>query len=203
MAVGAPQGLSLTVTDGIVSAVRVNDGRRLLQLSAPISPGSSGGAVINEQGEVIGVVKGQLTKGQNLNFAVPAADVVKLLAKYRAQPDTGAPIRSDEDIQLASGLAVRATAAYEAGRYDEAIRLWEQLRGTGIAPFDVSASIAEASYKHGLRTQNCSAIDTSYRLLTQLPQSPAWDPAPVPQEHRLYEVLINRVFRERLSLLDC
>lgn len=71
VAVGNPQGLANSVSDGIVSALRQKDGLRLLQITAPISPGSSGGALLNDGAEVIGVTKGHY-EGQNLNFAVPA-----------------------------------------------------------------------------------------------------------------------------------
>jgi TPR repeat protein len=55
------------------------EGRELIQISAPISPGSSGGPVLTANGEVIGVAVGTLKSGQNLNFAVPASVLWKLL----------------------------------------------------------------------------------------------------------------------------
>lgn len=68
--VGAPLGLEATVSDGLISAVRVVDGIRLIQLSAPASPGSSGGPVLNQAGRVVGmIVRG--VRGENLNFALP------------------------------------------------------------------------------------------------------------------------------------
>lgn len=67
VAVGSPLGLQNTVSEGIVSALR----NGVLQISAPISPGSSGGAVFDEYGKVIGVSAAQMVTGQNLNFAIP------------------------------------------------------------------------------------------------------------------------------------
>ncbi|MDP9348384.1 MAG: serine protease, partial [Gemmatimonadota bacterium] len=55
LAIGSPRGLTHTVSDGLVSAMREMDGRRWIQISAPISEGSSGGPVLNRKGEVVGV----------------------------------------------------------------------------------------------------------------------------------------------------
>lgn len=71
-AVGAPQGLDLTISDGIVSALRESQGSKIIQTSAPVSPGSSGGGLFDTSGRMIGVVTFQTKAGQNLNFAVPA-----------------------------------------------------------------------------------------------------------------------------------
>ena len=74
---GAPRGLDGTLSQGIISAHRTD--RNLLQVSAPISPGSSGSPVANSAGDVLGVVAGSRLDGQSLNFAIPAAYVVDLL----------------------------------------------------------------------------------------------------------------------------
>jgi hypothetical protein len=68
IAIGGPLGLEKTVSQGIVSAIRNNT----IQITAPISPGSSGGPVFNMIGEVIGIVSSQMKSGQNLNFAIPS-----------------------------------------------------------------------------------------------------------------------------------
>ncbi len=87
VAIGHPLGLGNTVSDGLVSAVRdLPGGRSLLQISAPISPGSSGGPVFNDQGQVIGVSTLVITGGQNLNFAVPINAVKPLLAVGKGVP---------------------------------------------------------------------------------------------------------------------
>ncbi len=80
-AVGNPEGLEKTVSDGIVSAVRFDEdmGILLIQTTAPISKGSSGGPLLNMRGEVIGVNTFTYIRGQNLNFAVPVDMVVSLL----------------------------------------------------------------------------------------------------------------------------
>jgi hypothetical protein len=69
---GSPQGLEGTVSTGIIGGLRTIGGVRYLQITAPISPGSSGGPVFNAQGRVIGISTATSAKGQNLNFALPA-----------------------------------------------------------------------------------------------------------------------------------
>lgn len=79
--IGSPLGLQNTVSEGIVSAVRVSEDKKIkiLQISAPISPGSSGSPVINTLGQCIGIATMYVEKGQNLNFAVSIEYVTSLL----------------------------------------------------------------------------------------------------------------------------
>jgi hypothetical protein len=77
--VGSPYGLESTVSDGLVSALReIPDVGSIIQISAPISPGSSGSPVIDLNGQVVGIASFQFIKGQNLNFAISAMYVTKL-----------------------------------------------------------------------------------------------------------------------------
>jgi antitoxin component YwqK of YwqJK toxin-antitoxin module len=66
---GNPEGLEASFSRGIVSGIRSGSG--LIQMDAAISPGSSGGPVVNQRGEVVGLAVSSLVEGQNLNFAVP------------------------------------------------------------------------------------------------------------------------------------
>ena len=68
--IGAPVGLEDTVSTGVVSGVRLRDGTRIIQTTAPASHGSSGGPLLNRNGDVIGVMTFAVDAGQNLNFAV-------------------------------------------------------------------------------------------------------------------------------------
>ena len=83
--IGSPLGLEKTVSDGIVSAVReIPRFGKIIQITAPLSPGSSGSPVVNLKGEVIGIATFQILEGQNLNFAVPSERTTKLeLAKEK------------------------------------------------------------------------------------------------------------------------
>lgn len=69
--IGAPKGLELTLSDGLISGLRPVSGGQYLQITAPISPGSSGGGLFDDKGELIGLPTFYLTEGQQLNFAVP------------------------------------------------------------------------------------------------------------------------------------
>lgn len=89
--IGPPEGLSNSASDGIVSAVRQIGGKRYLQITAPISHGSSGGPVLNQRGDVVGVSVMMLTEGQNLNFAVPISDVRALSASPPGHVGFGKP----------------------------------------------------------------------------------------------------------------
>jgi len=87
---GNPLGMSGTFSDGMVSGRRPLEGVSMLQISAPISPGSSGGPVMNEQGEVIGVATIMVMGGQNLNLAVPVRYLNPMMAQ-RAEPRPFSP----------------------------------------------------------------------------------------------------------------
>ena len=80
-AVGNPRGLEGTFSDGIISSIRPVGSDKLIQITAPLSPGSSGGPVLNSKGEVIGVSVLTIRDGQNLNFAIPSNYLKTLLTK--------------------------------------------------------------------------------------------------------------------------
>jgi S1-C subfamily serine protease len=93
VAIGNPLSLESTVSNGIVSGKRAiqEEGGGFLQITAPISPGSSGGPLFNMTGEVIGITSMYLKGGENLNFAIPVNDAKPLIefdsAKLHDFPD--------------------------------------------------------------------------------------------------------------------
>lgn len=87
VAIGNPLGLGDTISDGLLSGMRdFGDGVGVLQISAPISPGSSGGPVLNDRGQVIGIATFVVNRGQNLNFAVPINAAKPLLGGTVGKP---------------------------------------------------------------------------------------------------------------------
>ena len=119
VAIGSPMSLENTVSDGIVSALRsardldpkLSADLRVFQTTAPVSPGSSGGALLNMQGEVIGITSFGIVTGQNLNFVIPISYAKPLLetdqVKPLAQLRTAAPSEdAKQGIVLLSGTYV-------------------------------------------------------------------------------------------------
>jgi S1-C subfamily serine protease len=83
IAIGAPLGLESTVSEGIVSAIRDAGGTHIIQTTASISPGSSGGPLFDEFGKVIGLTTSHMRDGQNLNFVIAVRHVNELLGQQR------------------------------------------------------------------------------------------------------------------------
>jgi len=71
--VGAPFGLENTLGDGLISGLRNRKGVKLIQTTAQISGGSSGGGLFDDCGNLIGITTFQLKRGQNINFAIAAS----------------------------------------------------------------------------------------------------------------------------------
>lgn len=108
-AVGNPQGLQGTFSHGIVSGIRSVGSDRVLQITAPISPGSSGGPVLNSKGEVIGVSVATFIGGQNLNFAIPSNYLKTLLAKKNLPKPLASFKTSGKQRSIMASLGGRST----------------------------------------------------------------------------------------------
>ncbi len=101
VAIGNPLGLELTVSNGILSGIRSDEKEdgKLLQITAPISRGSSGGPLFNMSGEVVGINALILEGGESLNFAIPINDAQRLLSEKAAKiedlPNETEPVKSE------------------------------------------------------------------------------------------------------------
>jgi len=153
--IGNPLGLEGTVSDGIVSGIRdIPKLGRLLQVTAPISHGSSGGPVVNMLGEVVGVARAALSTGQNLNFAVPGNEILGLkegrlqtfvemhhrdaVGKYeealilsnRGSCDAAIPLLEQAvtaDQNYESAWLQLGSCEFKVERYDDALSAFEQV----------------------------------------------------------------------------
>lgn len=90
-AIGSPRGLELTFSDGLISALRDADSGRLIQTTAPISPGSSGGGLFDGEGQLIGITTFTAVESQNLNFAHPVSWVEALQSGAAPSTAGGTP----------------------------------------------------------------------------------------------------------------
>lgn len=121
-AIGSPLGLQNTISQGIISNVsRVIDGNTYIQITAAISHGSSGGALINKYGEVIGITTGSIEAGQSLNLAVPVSKIknykgvaVKTFASLFGTQNTPTQPSQPSGSGSSTGARVVANSGYEA-----------------------------------------------------------------------------------------
>jgi hypothetical protein len=121
-AIGNPEGLELTLSEGIISSLRRprDDGLPIIQTTAPISHGSSGGGLFDSEGRLIGITTFGWKKGQNLNFAHPAEWIYEVegrhklaLAKPGARKAAPAPSSADRNESGPIEREVGETWAYE------------------------------------------------------------------------------------------
>lgn len=112
-AIGAPEGLELTLSEGLISSLRQAGDDRVIQTTAAISPGSSGGGLFDASGRLVGITVAYLKEGQNLNFALPTDSI----SSVRWSPQWA---------QLGS-TAFKAAQKYdEAAQYDPAFQSYNQ-----------------------------------------------------------------------------
>ncbi len=124
--IGNPLGLEATVSNGIVSACRkLEPFGSVIQITSPISPGSSGSPVLNMRGEVIGVATFQYLTGQNLNFAIPISRTKELIPKMEKELSELSFVDS-ELLASAKGAYSRGIVYYNAGEYENAVSEFQQ-----------------------------------------------------------------------------
>jgi len=150
--IGSPKGLPATISDGIISAFRDFDSNKLIQITAPISPGSSGGPVMDAKGELIGVSVSQLKEGQNLNFAIPKSYVVSMLKnKELGLLPLSALNENRRYIELGSTY-------YRQRNYDAALKCFEKA---------ADQDEAEAQYNVGVMYYHGESVPLSYNKALQ------------------------------------
>lgn len=101
-AIGSPHGLDLTISDGLISSLRDASDGTYIQTTAPVSPGSSGGGLFDETGQLVGIVTFQDRSGQNLNFAIPADWILSMSASSGHDSSRYSATRPEADSSNAS-----------------------------------------------------------------------------------------------------
>ncbi|MGH7481659.1 MAG: S1C family serine protease, partial [Longimicrobiales bacterium] len=145
--IGNPMGLEGTFTDGLISARRMVDGVSFLQISAPISPGSSGGPVLNAAGEAIAIATLTMPEGQNLNMAVPARYATGLLAM-------------DDEPQPFEQVASRfAEAGEETAAADLSASTGEELEPWAEVLADEIETVRTTAHEMGLVTARSTVVE--------------------------------------------
>ena len=155
MAVGNPRGYEGTVSNGIISAFRENN--NIIQFTAPISQGSSGGALINLKGEVVGMPTKLRTDGQNLNFAIAPNVLAKFLDEAKDKP-----------ARALNGTRTEAESYEDYGlkfvRRDESYEMYLE---TGNIDYDPVSSIASfvSVWLPTARTNSMMKRDPNFRAV--------------------------------------
>ncbi len=198
LVIGNPEELTFTVSDGIVSAFR--DNRSIIQISAPISHGSSGSPVLDESGQVIGIATWIWKEGQNLNLAISAEAVRDAIAKAenvavweapmaeRTAPTTPSVITTPTPTaneNLADDYFLQGRSAWLAGNYQDAIndfnetiRLWPRSGRAYSLRGDVHSRLKQydkaiSDYTEAIRL--CHGSDFSYEHSSYEGRAAAYD----------------------------
>lgn len=100
-AVGNPEGMSQSISEGIVSALRARGRTRLIQTTAAISHGSSGGGLFDAEGRLVGITSFKIAGAEGLNFAVSAEMIPAINLSSRSQLPLPSPGRRDWAAQVA------------------------------------------------------------------------------------------------------
>jgi S1-C subfamily serine protease len=186
-AIGAPKGLENTISEGIVSSLRDSgDGYRVIQTTAAISPGSSGGGLFDSQGRLIAITTFKINGGENLNFAVPINYVRGMLStdistEHRltltefkeklAQQSSDSTSSADAPAQTIGSAAPKLATAYVSVQKNSVALIehnGERVRITFINPdgavfggLDLQwSALSKAFVGSGTLNTICGAVDT-------------------------------------------
>lgn len=169
--IGNPFGLEGSVSNGIVSAVRdIPNFGRIIQITAPISPGSSGSPVVNMKGQVIGVATLQVSEGQSLNFAIPADRIAQLRASQLTTfADTVASTRRSK--------RTAAERFYQQGlgflARDDYTRALPYFEKAAEADPDYAEAWYQTGFCYGMLGRHAESLRASKQVVRLRPEWPA------------------------------
>lgn len=129
--IGTPKSYAFSISDGLISQIQTVDGFREYQLSCPISPGNSGSPIFNQRGEVIGIASWTKLDAQNISFAIPTQDFIRLNISEKPTTweqliatNTSTPpiqvkkVRHGQDHEHEETADARSFAAFQKWYYD-------------------------------------------------------------------------------------
>ena len=151
-AIGNPKGLTNTISGGIVSALRRDGGENIIQHTAPISPGSSGGALVDSDGNLLGMNSWQVADGQNLNFAISAKHLLESLETAR-HATTALDFPPEAPAEDAYAPADRAWQAFQSRDYIQAANQAEQAVASGTSNSKIYFVLGRADIELGKKEE--------------------------------------------------
>jgi hypothetical protein len=152
VAIGSPLSLESTVSSGIVSGIRTikEEGGKFLQITAPISPGSSGGPLFNMAGEVVGITTLYLKGGENLNFAIPSNDARLLLSAGSKVQDF--PVETSDPLAALGGIPATPNPAPSVDAHKDVPQILNWIQTHFEVPTDESTVQLIGGSAHTTRT---------------------------------------------------
>lgn len=165
--IGSPLGFEQTISDGIVSAIREIPGHgKVVQITAPISPGSSGSPVVNTKGEVVGIATFLVSEGQNLNFAIPQERLAKLSAGNAYDlAEWTAKVLATRDFSVYKILADGINLMESRDRdYEKALACFEEARKIDPSRSGTYWAIGECNYRMKRYQEAIEAFKQAIRI---------------------------------------
>jgi tetratricopeptide (TPR) repeat protein len=126
-AIGTPKGLELSLSEGLISGFRTMENERVIQTTAAISPGSSGGGLFDAQARLIGITSSSIRSGQSLNFAIPIANAAIFVVSGGVGKNPAHPL--NVKTSAASNWLALADDAIRAGEQTKAITILQAASG--------------------------------------------------------------------------
>lgn len=168
LVIGNPYGLEGSVSNGIVSAVREFPGYgKIIQITAPISPGSSGSPVVNMRGQVIGVATLQAAEGQSLNFAVPGERITRLKINELKTFNSLKAETAENKRANAEGFYSQGLGNLSRDDYEKAVAFFEKA-------VEIDTNYAEAWYQvgycYGMLGRHKEALEASKKAAQLRPR---------------------------------
>ncbi len=134
--IGAPKGYGFSISDGLVSQIRYVDGFPQYQISNPISPGNSGGPVLDARGRLIGIVSWTKSDAQSVSFAIPTREILRLnaagkVASWRRLSAAARPPLASRWVAADSSVIPAGSDSREVG-LQEFKRRFDELSGKRV-----------------------------------------------------------------------